>query len=58
MFWNNTKKELQQSDCDCPGHRELFKSFGIEREYSDEITEATMKEFTDFLNFLSGGTRR
>lgn len=56
--YKRTKEELERSTCDCLGHQELFKTFGIKREYSDEITEESSKAFADFLNFLSGGARK
>lgn len=53
--YEKTKEKMKYCDCDCPGHREVFKGFGIEREYSGEVTEETIKYFTDFLKFLANG---
>ena len=48
--YEKTKEKMKYCDCDCPGHREVFKGFGIERKYSGEVTERQSKILLTYLN--------
>jgi hypothetical protein len=47
--YEQMKEVLQQSDCDCPGHQNLYEKFGIEQEMTNEDAE---KMFDDFIGFF------
>lgn len=51
--YEQMEKVLQQSDCDCPGHRNLCEKFGIEQEMTDEDAEKIFDEFIGFFEELA-----